>query len=73
MNERCDEIERAAHYVEAENARTIAEARAALATSGTAECIECGREIEPKRRAAMPAARRCIECQSLIEAEKYHK
>ncbi len=71
--ERCDEIERAAQYVEAENARMIAEARAALATSGTAECIECGREIEPKRRAAHPSARRCVECQGLIEAEKYHR
>ena len=73
MIERCDEIERAAMYVEAENARMIAEARASLATSGTTECIDCGREIEPKRRAAMPAARRCIECQSHIEAEKYHR
>ncbi len=73
MIERCDEIERASLYVEVENARTIAEARAALATSGTTECIDCGREIEPKRRAAMPAARRCIECQGLIETEKYHR
>ncbi|SOC83105.1 transcriptional regulator, TraR/DksA family [Ensifer adhaerens] len=73
MMERCDEIERAAHYVEAETARTIAEARAALGASGTAECIDCGREIEPKRRAVHPAARRCVECQSLIEAEKYHR
>jgi phage/conjugal plasmid C-4 type zinc finger TraR family protein len=73
MMERCDEIERAAHYVEAGNARTIAEARAALATSGTTECIDCGKPIEPKRRVAMPAARRCIECQSHIETEKYHR
>ncbi len=73
MMERCDQIERAAHYVEAENARMIAEARASLKTSGTADCIDCGRPIEPKRRVAMPAARRCIECQSHIEAEKYHR
>ena len=73
MKDGIDEIERAAQYVEAENAHTIAEARAALATSGTADCIDCGRPIEPKRRAVHPAARRCIECQSLIEAEKYHR
>jgi phage/conjugal plasmid C-4 type zinc finger TraR family protein len=73
MIERCDEIERAAQYVEAENARTIAEAHAALMTRGTTECIDCGREIEKARRAALPAARRCIECQGLIEAEKYHR
>ena len=31
---------------------------------GTSHCIECGDEIPEKRRAALPAARTCIQCQS---------
>ncbi|MBI1262968.1 MAG: TraR/DksA family transcriptional regulator [Rhizobiales bacterium] len=30
-------------------------------------CIECDDEIEPERRAVMPSARRCIECEQRRE------
>lgn len=32
------------------------------------ECLECGEDIEPKRRAALPSAIRCIGCQDEWEA-----
>lgn len=37
---------------------------------GTDHCVTCGCEIEPARKAAMPNATRCIECQSKFEKSK---
>jgi len=31
---------------------------------GTSHCIECGEEIPPARRRALPGARTCLRCQS---------
>jgi phage/conjugal plasmid C-4 type zinc finger TraR family protein len=31
---------------------------------GATHCIECGDEIPPARRAALPGARTCVPCQS---------
>lgn len=45
----------------------IRAARAPLQQTGSAFCISCGDEIEDERRAAMPSARRCIDCQTRIE------
>ena len=40
-------------------------ARARLpAGEGATHCIECGDEIPPARRAALPGARTCVPCQS---------
>ena len=36
--------------------------------TGTPECVECGAEIPPARRQAMPSATRCIACQSEMDA-----
>ncbi|MGG4603054.1 TraR/DksA C4-type zinc finger protein [Alcaligenaceae bacterium Me47] len=33
-------------------------------------CIRCGDEISAARRAAYPAARRCVECQSDYDSER---
>jgi len=35
------------------------------------ECEDCPGEIEPKRKAAMPSATRCIKCQE--EWERYSR
>ncbi len=45
----------------------IAAARAPLKQTGTLECIRCGDEIEAERRAALPSARRCVDCQESFE------
>lgn len=31
------------------------------------DCLDCGEEIPPERREAMPGCRRCIDCQTLHE------
>jgi phage/conjugal plasmid C-4 type zinc finger TraR family protein len=47
--------------------RAVARIREQLASDGEDECVRCGRAIPPARRAAMPSAERCIECQSAFE------
>nr|WP_175386443.1 TraR/DksA C4-type zinc finger protein [Rhizobium sp. 9140] len=42
----------------------------ALSQPGTEDCIDCDRPIPEARRRVFPSARRCIECQTLSEAEK---
>lgn len=49
---------------------TIAIQRAALAQIGTPECDDCGEDIPPARRAAYPAAIRCVHCQGRVEARR---
>jgi phage/conjugal plasmid C-4 type zinc finger TraR family protein len=34
---------------------------------GEAYCVECGEEIPPARRLAMPGARTCFACQSELD------
>ena len=38
---------------------------------GSSHCQECGAEIPPQRRAAMPGTRFCVACQSQID--RHHK
>ena len=43
----------------------VKRARARMPTGeGETHCIECGEEIPPARRRAMPGARTCVACQS---------
>ena len=39
---------------------------------GTLECVECGEEIPPARRAALPGVTTCIECQSSRDRRVVH-
>jgi phage/conjugal plasmid C-4 type zinc finger TraR family protein len=52
---------------EAERESSIAAARAALVGDGEAFCVDCGVEIPPGRRAALPNATRCVVCASFVE------
>jgi len=48
--------------------RLAAQARAAgLGARGTDICADCGEEIPAERRAALPSAVRCINCQAWAE------
>lgn len=46
-----------------EREASIARARAKTARPGGKYCVDCENEINPQRRAAMPSATRCLECQ----------
>lgn len=52
---------------EQEREAGIAAARKPLKQAGTFDCVRCGEEIEAERRAAMPSARRCVDCQEGFE------
>lgn len=45
----------------------IDEAILRIADKEYGECQNCGKDIQPKRLAAIPWARYCLECQSLLE------
>lgn len=64
-NER--DIERAEAFEALSRDHELARIQSALATPGTMECQSCGDDIEPARLAALPSARRCIGCQTLLE------
>lgn len=47
----------------------VLRARAHLPTGeGETHCVSCGEEIPPARRQALPGVRRCVECQSALDA-----
>lgn len=48
----------------------IAAAHKALQGDGEIFCVACGEEIDQARRVALPAARRCIDCQKRRERFK---
>ncbi|RVG08824.1 TraR/DksA family transcriptional regulator [Sinorhizobium meliloti] len=56
------DLEAAEERVEREREAAIARASAALHRPGSTICSHCGEPIDPKRRAALPSARTCIDC-----------
>lgn len=65
VNERYVELAEAA--VANQSARAIGDIRNRLSAQGSDDCVDCGDEIEPKRRAALPSAVRCVDCQGIFE------
>lgn len=61
------QIEAAEQMVARERDEAIARIREELAAEGDEFCIGCGEPIEPARRAALPSALRCIQCQRAYE------
>jgi len=61
------EIEAGAQAEAGERDAAIARIRAGLHGEGSDDCIDCGCEIPPARRAALPSAERCVGCQSIHE------
>ena len=60
------DLELAEELVEREREAAIARASAELNQPGSKICRDCGGPIEPKRRAALPSARTCIECATAV-------
>lgn len=48
----------------------IARIRAGLAEEGEDICVDCDGPIGPERKAALPSAERCIDCQHMHERTK---
>lgn len=65
LNERA--LESAEQLDQLKRDQELARIQDALARPGTKECVHCGDDIEPARLAALPSARRCIGCQTLLE------
>ncbi|MCV9963722.1 TraR/DksA C4-type zinc finger protein [Pararhizobium sp. BT-229] len=65
-----DEVDRANDISEDHRTVNIRSISRKLERKNTSiECDECGNEIEPKRRAAMPSAKLCISCQEAEERD----
>ena len=62
-----DEADRAEALIEATSANALARIQAAQQQAGQADCADCGEPIPASRRAANPAAIRCIDCQEIYE------
>ncbi len=58
---------------EQEREAGILDAHNALQQSGFAICVSCGDDIDEDRRAALPSAKRCLECQVRLERQKARK
>lgn len=53
--------------IEAARSSGIKKSQEALAKNGKERCVDCGKRIDPKRRAALPSAIRCTTCQARLE------
>lgn len=62
-----DEIDRAQRQNERAIEAAIARAAMLPQGQGRADCEDCGHEIPAARRAAYPAATRCVYCQTSHE------
>ncbi|MCC7097285.1 MAG: TraR/DksA C4-type zinc finger protein [Thermomonas sp.] len=60
-------LEAAEHSVALERDARLAAIRANLREQGEDVCVTCDEPIEAERRAAMPSAARCVECQRAYE------
>ena len=60
-------FELAAQRADQERDAGVARSIAELGTKGALACVDCGEPISAERRAAMPSACRCIDCQSQRE------
>lgn len=60
-------IELAEQRAEQERDAAVSRTVSALVGAGTADCVDCREPIDPARKAALPSANRCFDCQSLRE------
>lgn len=60
-------MELAAMRAEQERQVGVSIAIAAMEGEGSDRCVDCGSNISPERRVAMPSAKRCVGCQDIHE------
>ena len=68
-----DRLAAAQDKLAAELHEEVTAASSAVSGAGSNTCQDCDRPIPKARRIAAPFAVRCVECQELLEAEKYHR
>lgn len=61
------DLELAERRIEQERSAMIARAQGSLKPNRVSECERCGDPISPARKRAMPSARHCLPCASLLE------
>jgi len=65
-----DDIDRAQEREQLDRALALAALQRRLdhePRSGATHCVDCGEQIDPRRRAAVPCAQRCADCQKTWE------
>jgi len=62
-----DDADRAQKRIEQERQAGVLLVADRLATPGRDDCEDCGDDIEPARRKAIPSARKCHMCQEAAE------
>lgn len=67
MTDMLDQAQQLEEMARAEGVRLV---NAAMAATGSAHCVTCGDAISAARRAALPAATRCIDCQARAEGNR---
>jgi phage/conjugal plasmid C-4 type zinc finger TraR family protein len=60
-------LERAEAFERLSNDAAVARIQNSLAGLGEEFCLGCGERIEEARRVALPSAKRCLDCQTLLE------
>lgn len=63
-------LERAEAFERLEKEGAVARIRNNLAGLGEEFCIACGDRIDEARRLALPSAKRCVDCQTIVERGK---
>jgi RNA polymerase-binding transcription factor DksA len=65
-----DIVDRANTEADAWTAERIRQITRTLTPNDVTECIDCGEDIEPQRKKALPWAVRCTRCQTKLEGKK---
>lgn len=65
-----DIVDRANTEADAWTAERIRQITRTLTPNDVTECINCGEDIEPQRKKALPWAVRCTKCQTKLEGKK---
>ncbi len=65
-----DIVDRANTEADAWTAERIRQITKTLTPNDVTECIDCGEDIEPQRKKALPWAVRCTKCQTKLEGKK---
>lgn len=65
-----DIVDRANTEADAWTAERIRQITRTLTPNDVTECIDCGEDIEPQRKKALPWAVRCTKCQTKLEGKK---